>query len=85
MMPTFKTKRTGFFESAEAEAIRTTLQDMITSGLYNTASSYAADSAHYPDHLISFTEKHMNYLNTHPKLDADMYLANLQLMTRTRH
>lgn len=76
--------RRNFFDSQEAEDIRQQLRNMVTSGLYNTASSYSANGVQYTDNLIPFLDKHMNYLNAHPKLDAGMYLANLRLMTRIR-
>ena len=76
--------RTGFFESEEAKVIRQELQDMMISGKYHTPSSYTTNGMQYPDNLIPFVDKHMNYLNAHPKLDAEMYLTNLRLMTRAR-
>jgi hypothetical protein len=79
----FKT-RTKFFESTEANDIRQILQQMAGSSLYNTLSSYTTHGTQYPNNLIPFVDKHMNYLNNHPKLDAEMYLANLRLMTRAR-
>ena len=82
-MQTLKS-RSGFFESVEAEGIRQQLEHMMTSGQYNTTSSYTANGIQYPDNLMPFVDKHMNYLNSHPKLDAGMYLTNLRLMTRTR-
>ena len=75
--------RTGFFASQEAAEIKQELQHMVASGLYNTSSSYSANSVLYPDHLIPFVDKHMNYLNSNPKLAAQMYLKNLRLKTRT--
>lgn len=80
-MPTLK-KRSSFFESAEAVEIRQKLQHMASSDLYNTRASFTADNENYSDNLIPFQDKHMNYLYTHPKLDAGMYLANLRLMTK---
>ena len=76
--------RSGFFDSEQAKDIKQKLQYMMTSGLYNTVSSYTINGLRYPDNLIPFVDKHMNYLNSHPKLDAGMYLANLRLMTRIR-
>jgi hypothetical protein len=82
-MATFKT-RSGFLDSKEGLAIRQKLQFMMGDKTYNTQSSYSANSMQHPNNLITFVDKHMNYLNVHPKLDAHMYLANLQLMTRVR-
>lgn len=82
-MPTL-TKRTDFFESEEAKEVKQKLQLMVASGLYNTTSSFTTNGFQYPDKLMPFIDKHMNYLNSHPKLDSDKYLANLRLMTRIR-
>lgn len=76
--------RSRFFGSPEAEDIKQELQFMMASDLYNTKSSFSADVVNYPDNLITFSEKHMNYLNAHPQLDAGMYIANLRLMTLIR-
>lgn len=82
-MATFKT-RSGFLDSAEGVDIRQKLQFMMSDKTYNTESSYNANSTRYPDNLMTFVDKHMNYLNAHPNLDARMYLANLRLITRVR-
>lgn len=83
MMQRYK-KRIHFLESQEAVDIRQKLQLMTSSDLYNTASSFTVDGIQYPDNLIPFLDKHMNYLNNHPLLDSGMYLANLRLITRIR-
>lgn len=82
-MATFK-KRSDFLESEEGKAIKQRLLHMTTDNKFNTASTYSSNTLTYNDNLIPFVDKHMNYLNNHPKLDADMYLQNLQLMTRVR-
>ena len=76
--------RDNLFGPEEREDIRQRLQNMVDSNSYNTESSYAANGLLYPDNLISFVDRHINYLNSHPKLDAGMYLSNLRLMTRIR-
>jgi hypothetical protein len=35
--------------------------------------------------LLSFSEKHMTYLRTHPKVNALNYLSNLRTMIKIRH
>lgn len=74
--------RDNFFGSEEWEEIRQRLQYMVDSSSYNTEPSYAANGLKYPGNLMPFVDKHINYLNSHPKLDAGMYLSNLRLMTR---
>ena len=82
-MATFK-KRSDFLESEEGKAIKQRLKQLTLDAKYNTATTYSSNNMTYNDNLIPFVDKHMNYLNNHPKLDADMYLQNLQLMTRIR-
>lgn len=74
--------RKGFLESEEAQEIRQVFQSMTLSDAYNTAPSYSTDTILYPNNLIPFTDKHMNYLNTHPKLEAKQYIVNIKLMSR---
>jgi hypothetical protein len=78
-------KRSTFFDSEEAKDIRQALQTMLVSDQYNTASSYTTDRSQYPDNLMPFIDKHMNYLCAHPAVDATIYLANIRLMTRDRN
>lgn len=82
-MPTLK-RKVNFFESEEGVEIEKTLQQMAADLAFNTASSYSANSVLHPDHLISFVDKHMNYLNTHPAINPREYVSNLRLMTRRR-
>jgi hypothetical protein len=82
-MATLATRR-DYANTEEGRAVQATLQKMATDASYNTTSSYASNTEQYPDNLISFVEKHMNYLSTHPNQDAMMYIANLRLMTRVR-
>ncbi len=78
------TRKNRFLDAQEALDIRQKLQHMMSSDLYNTSSSFTTDGDQYPDNLMPFLDKHMNYLNAHPKLDATMYLANLRMMTLIR-
>jgi len=77
-------QRRGFVGSEEEIAIRRILQSMTKDSTYNTAPTYHPDSIRYANNLIPFVDKHINYLNAHPRLDAGMYLSNLKLMTRLR-
>jgi len=77
-------KRVSFFESEEGIKIAEILRQMTVDSAFNTDSSYSANSVRYPDNLIPFVDKHMNYLNMHPNMDPYQYLANLRLMTRHR-
>jgi len=74
--------RKGFFESQLGKDIRDALQSMMLDDNYNTTASYSADTAQYPDNLIPFVDRHMNYLSTHPHVEASQYVANIKLMSR---
>ncbi len=79
------TKRTiAFYASEEAAKIKKVLLDMLKDSRYNTQPSYTANSEEYPDNKIPFVDKHMSYLNSHPSVDHDHYLANLKLITKVR-
>jgi hypothetical protein len=78
------TRGQSFLDSEEAKDIKRMLQQMTQDISYSTQPSYSGDSLTYPDNLMPFIDKHMNYLSNHPKLDADKYLANIRLMTRVR-
>jgi hypothetical protein len=77
-------RRQNLLDSEEGREIKLKLQQMADSSLYNTTASYSANNLLYPDHLIPFVDKHMNYLINHPSLEPSMYLANIKLMTRVR-
>ena len=83
-MSAYKQKSGYLIDTEEGESIKVKLQAMVGDKIYNTASTYSSNTTLYADNLVSFVEKHMHYLNTHPQLDPRMYLANLRLMTRVR-
>ncbi len=76
--------RSHFFDTEEGIRIETELRQMAKDARYNTVSSYTPNISLHPDNLISFVEKHKAYLNAHPRLDANIYLANLRLKTKHR-
>jgi hypothetical protein len=75
-------KKVHFFDTEEARLTEETLRVMVSDKAYLTEPSYNANGALYPDHMISFVDKHMNYLRTHPGVKPDQYLSNLRLITR---
>jgi hypothetical protein len=82
-VPTLKKK--GIFSDSEKGAeIKAELMHMMQDGTFNTSPSYSANAIIHPDGLINFADKHMHYLDVHPNLDPDHYVANLRLMTRIR-
>ena len=82
-MATYK-RKVDFFDTEEGAVIIEVLRIMSTDEAYNTASSYSSNSELYPDNLIPFVQKHIDYLRTHPSTDPQHYLSNLRLMTRIR-
>jgi hypothetical protein len=83
-MPTIK-KKTDFFVSEEGMEIKRILNSMTMDDSYNTDSSYSANSVLYPNNLIPFVDKHMNYLYTHPSTNPQHYISNLRLVTKIRN
>ncbi len=77
-------KKPNLFETEEGLEVQESLKAMAKNKMYNTESSYSANSELYPDNLIPFVAKHMEYLRTHPATDPQHYLSNLRLMTRVR-
>ncbi len=79
-MATIK-KRISFVDSEEGVEIAQTLQLMTKDSSYNTVPSYSANAVRYPNNLMPFVDKHMNYLDTHPSIDPYLYISNVRLMT----
>lgn len=77
-------KKVNLYETEEGAKIEQALVHMAADTGYNTEASYSANADLYPSHLRSFVDKHMAYLNTHPSVDPQHYLANLRLMTKIR-
>ncbi len=82
-MPLTK-KKSDFYASAEAQAIKAVLVHMDGDAAFNTPASYSADSASYANNSIPFVDKHMRYLQAHPNLDMQQYISNLRLMSRIK-
>lgn len=83
-MTAITTKQADFFASEDGLRARQSLQHMVESSRFVTKSSYSANSAAHPDNMISFVDKHMQYLSLHRDLKPEQYIANLKLMTRLR-
>ncbi len=77
-------KRQDFYNSEEGVQVRSALKNMEADPTFNTTASYSVNTASYPNHSMPFVDKHMQYLNTHPSINPDHYLANLRLMSRIR-
>ncbi len=77
-------KKVIFSETAEGIDIKARLVRMTQDPVFSTKPSYSANAAQYPDNLIPFVDKHMNYLAAHPGTDPQHYMANLRLITRLK-
>jgi hypothetical protein len=77
-------QRTGFLESPEGIDIIRTLRMMMEDSAFNTPDTYSSNNIDYPDNMMPFVDKHLKYLNAHPKLNPNHYIANLKLMSRKR-
>ena len=77
-------KRPNFGDSDEGRAVRVQLQSMVADSNYLTRSSYSANTALYPDHIMPFVDRHMEYLRNHPATNPQHYLSNLRLITRLK-
>lgn len=77
-------KKPKFLDSEEAVSVKQILRLMTNDATYNTNSTYTSSSEQYPNNLIPFIDKHMNYLQAHPDVDPTQYIANLRLMTRLK-
>ncbi|HSX23993.1 MAG TPA: hypothetical protein VLE74_02725 [Candidatus Saccharimonadales bacterium] len=77
-------KRNYLVDSQEGAQIKHLLRLMELDQTFHTEASYSANGILHNDHVISFSDKHWNYLNNNPQVDPTHYLANLRLMTRVR-
>ena len=77
-------KKTDFFETEDGVEVVRILKQMSLDDTYNTRSSYSANTEVYPDNLIPFVQKHVDYLRAHPAVNPRQYIANLRLRTRLR-
>ncbi len=82
-MPTTK-RKTDFFISEEGIEAKRMLLQIVADDAYDTGSSYTANSVAYPDNQMPFINKHMDYLSSHPAIDAGHYISNLRLRTRIK-
>ena len=69
--------RASFLRSQKAMELRSELENMVKSPIYNTrVISLLNDESSY------FIEKHMKYMSIHLNMDHLQYIRNLKLMTK---
>lgn len=69
-----------YFETSEGEEILEALQLMCDSTEYVTGESYSPHS----ESLLTFIQKHQDFIRKHPNTDARQYVSNLRIMCRKR-
>ena len=72
------------FDVMTQDEILAELRAMVDDPALITESSYRSNSELWPKNRIQFTDCHMLYLQTHPKVNPRHYLSNLKLMIRNR-
>lgn len=77
-------KKVQFTDTETGIKVREILCNMVEDQAYNTRPSYSADTTRYPDNLMPFVDKHMNYLSSHANLNAEHYISNLRLLSRLK-
>lgn len=77
-------KKLVFSDTEQGVYVKECLVRMTNDPLFSTKASYSANRERYPNNLIPFVDKHMNYLTTHPGTDPQHYMANLRLITRLK-
>lgn len=77
-------KTRDFLSSKIGLETREKLRAMQSDATFSTADSYTPNTTMYPDNVLSFVDKHMDYLSTHLEVNVQTYLANLRLKTRVR-
>ena len=66
----------------DEEEIKSQLKVMETNPALVTNSAFRANGEKWPDHTITFVDRHLEYLRQHPKTDPQQYLSNLRLQLR---
>ena len=75
-------RKVDFFATEEGVKIKRELLAMFHSKQYHTPSTYCVNTELYPDNLMPFVDRHMEYIRAHPTTNPTHYLSNLRLMTR---
>lgn len=65
------------------ETVKKMLKDMEADKSLNTSSTLVKDKEGFV-WSVSFYERHLTYLQGHPKVDPKKYLTNLKTMAKTR-
>lgn len=74
--------RSEFIKTEEFIETQKSLLEMTKDTSFNTVSCYSPNIAKYPNNSMSFAEKHIEYIISHPDINLRIYISNLKLMTR---
>lgn len=67
-----------FMTSETGTLLRTELEKMAKSKLYNTKSIYSA----FDKDGLTFVDRNMRYMSQYPNLNYEQYISNLKLKTK---
>ncbi len=73
-----------FFETSEGHEFEEHLRQMQADEQYITEPSYTTNSLKYPNNLMPFVDKHIEYMVKHPKTNPLHYISNLRLTSRLK-
>lgn len=82
MNPQTLKRRNDFISSERGVEAIELLKTMVLDTSYNTEPSYSTNTELYPDNLMPFFDKHLEFLSNHSEINPLLYLSNLRLMTR---
>jgi hypothetical protein len=74
------TAKVDYFETIDGLEILQALKSMARSEEYVTKESYTPHS----EVLLTFVEKHQEFIRKHPNTNAQHYVSNLKIMCRRR-
>lgn len=77
-------KRVNIFDSELGTFVRNSLIALEDDPKYKTTAGYTSNREAYPEGIMPFVEKHLQYLHQHPAVNPEHYLSNLRLQLRMR-
>jgi hypothetical protein len=77
-------KKQDFFDTPEGKEIEEILKHIASSDDFSTSSSYSPNSDLYMNNSMTFVEKHMAYIRSHPKVNPGQYVSNLKISSRKK-
>jgi hypothetical protein len=78
------TRKNDFFDTPEGKEIEAILRNIAESDDFSTSSSYNPNGELYMNNSMTFVEKHMAYIRSHPKVNPNQYVSNLKISSRKK-